>query len=568
MGNSWEKNYVKGAPKSIQFEDITLPAALARTAARFPDRPSLMFQGTVVTFRELEQMVSRFASALIGMDVQPGDRVSLLLPNLIQTAVGIYGALRAGATVVMHSPRLDNLQMEYQLKNAGSELVVGLDVLVPRLINLRERTRVKKIVSCHIRDYLPFLKKKLFPLVKSQLHLETPDDEGVVEFTDLTEGSLIRDQKDRPGMNDTAFILYTSGTTGKSKGVELTHGNVSRNVQQGRSWFPTFKDGEEIVVGCLPFFHVFGLTTALNLGIFYGFGDVLVPIPEPKSVLEAIHAYKATYLPAIPGLYIGMLHDANLKKYDLTSLKGCFSGAAPLPLETIRSFEKITGAQICEGYGQTECSPVSHINPFGGKTKAGTIGVPLPNTEAKIVDVDDFTREITTPDEPGELCLRGPQIMKGYWNLPEETDATIRDGWLLTGDIVTMDKEGYFTFVDRKHDMIVSRGQKIFPRDVDEVLFSHPKVLEACTVGVRDGIKGQSVKAFVVLKKNERATAQEIIDYCKKKLPVYKVPESVDFETELPKSLVGKIVRNDLKRRHLAKEFSNKSQASRQVMTR
>lgn len=557
MKEKWQKFYAQGVPKSITFDDITLPEALTRTAKRFPDRPALMFQGTVVTFQELEQMVSRFASALIGMGVRPGDRVSFVLPNLIQTAVGIYGALRAGAIVVMHNPRIDNLQMEYQLKDAGSELAVCLDVLVPRMINLRKKTGVKKIVSCHIRDYLPFLKKKLFPLVKKQLHLETPHEIGVVEFTDLIEGNLSKNQKHRSSMDDTAFILYTSGTTGKSKGVELTHGSLSRNVQQARSWFPAFKDGEEIVIGCLPFFHVFGLTTALNLAVFYGFGDVLIPLPEPKSILEAIHNYKATYLPALPVLYIGMLHDANLKKYDLTSLKGCFSGAAPLPLDTIRSFEKITGAQICEGYGQTEFSPVSHINPFGGKTKAGTIGLPIPNTEAKIVDVDDFTREITTPGEPGELCVRGPQIMKGYWNLPEKTDATLKDGWLLTGDIVTMDVEGYFTFVDRKHDIIVTREHKVFPRHVDEVIFSHPKVLEACTIGVLDPANGQSVKSFVVLKKNSSATEQEIIDYCERKLPIHKVPKSVEFEPELPKSLVGKILRKELKRRTAARSFLN-----------
>ncbi len=352
-------------------------------------------------------------------------------------------------------------------------------------------------------------------------------------------------------MDDTAFILYTSATTGKAKGVELTHGNASINVQQLRCWFPGFVDGHETVVACLPFFHVFGLTCALNTGIFYGYAVILVPLPEPKSILEAIHTYKATYVPALPSWYTGMINDPSLKKYDLRSLKGCFSGASPLPREIIRSFEKLTGAQICEGYGLTECSPVSHINPFGGKTKPGTIGLPLPNTDAKIVDVDDHTIEIATPGEPGELCVRGPQVMKGYINLPEATQATIKDGWLLTGDIVTVDEEGFFTVVNRKVEMIVSGGQKIFPRELDEVLYSHPKVLDACAIGVPDADRGQVIKAFVVLKKGEKATPQEIVDYCRKKLPPLKTPRFVIFLSELPRTPVGKVLRRELKRLHL-----------------
>jgi len=553
MEKIWLKHYYRGVPAAMTFEDITLPAALARTASRFPDNRALMFQGTVVTFRELDDMASRFAGALAGLGVNPGDRVSIILPNLIQTAVAIYGALRAGAVVVMHNPRNDDMLLEYQFRDAGPETVICLDVLVPRVIALKRKTRIKTIISCHIRDYLPFLKKQLFPLVKRQLHLKTPDEADVLEFTEVIEahGQLAGSRK--ISLEDTAFFLYTSATTGKSKGVELTHANVSRNTQQLRAWFPSFRDGIEIVIGCLPFFHVFGLTCALNIGIFYGFGDVLIPLPEPKSILEGIHDYKATFIPTLPTIYTAIINDPALKKYDLKSVKGCFSGGAPLPLETIRQFEKMTGAQICEGYGLTETSPVTHLNPFGGKTKVGTIGLPLPNTEAKIVDVDDPTVEITTPGQPGELSIRGPQVMRGYVNLPEKTQAVLQDGWLLTGDIVTVDSEGYFTVVDRKKDLIVHRGQKIYPRDVDEVLFSHPKVKEACCIGVPDSSTGQAVKAFVVLRKGERCSQVEIVDYCRRHLAPHQVPKVVDFLEDLPRSPVGKILRKELKRIHLVR---------------
>jgi long-chain acyl-CoA synthetase len=553
MEKVWVKNYPKGVPVSLRFEDISLVAALKRTAGRYPDNKALLFQGTTWTYRELDQAVSRFTSALRELKVRPGDRVSIVLPNIIQTVVAIYGALGAGAVVVMHNPRNDDMQLQYQLSNAGSTVLICLDVLVPRMQSLKPRTGLKKIVSCHIRDYLPFLSKTLFPLVKKDLHLKTSGSSDVLEFTEMLEGAVTATRIQQAAMEETAFVLYTSATTGKSKGVELTHGNVSRNVQQLHAWFPSFKDGQEIVVACLPFFHVFGLTCALNIGIYYGYAVTLVPLPEPKNILEAIDQSGATFIPALPGVYSAVVNDPALKKYKLQSLKGCFSGGAPLPLETIREFENLTGAQICEGYGLTETSPVTHVNPWGGKTKVGTIGLPIPDTDAKIVDVDDPDTEVTTAGVPGELCIRGPQVMKCYSGLPEQTAATLKDGWLLTGDLAMVDSDGYFTIVDRKKDLIVSDGAKIYPRDVDEVLFTHPKVAEGCAIGVPHQEQGQIVKAFVVLKKGQTATAGEIIDFCRTRLPSYKVPRQVDFLDELPRSPVGKILRKELRRMHLVR---------------
>ena len=452
-----------------------------------------------MSFKKLDDMVSRFSAGLTALGVKPGDKVALLLPNLVQTVVVIYGSLRAGAIVVLNNPLYTDRELEHQYNDSGSTFLVSLDVLVPRMINLRGKTGIKKIISCHIRDFLPFPLKQLFPFVKKGMHLKTPASPDVYEFMDLIRTYPPTASPHEAAWDDTAFLLYTGGTTGVSKGVQLTHGNLSSNVQQCRSWFREFEDGKETVVGCLPFFHSFGMTTAMNMGIFYGYGDVLIPKPEPKSILEAISRYKATYLPAVPTLYNGMINFPELKKYDIGSLKGCFSGGAPLPMDTIRSFEALTGSQICEGYGLTETSPVVTINPYGGTTKLGTIGLPIPNTDAKLVDVDDYNLEITVPGEAGELCMKGPQIMKGYINRPEENEIALRDGWLLTGDIAIFDEQGYFSIVDRKKDMIISGGFNIYPRDVDEVLFAHPKVLEGCAIGVPDAYSGERIKAYICL---------------------------------------------------------------------
>jgi len=553
MEKIWLKSYAAGVPAEVDFDKYTLPDALTRTTKKLPDNPALLFQGKTVTYRQLDDMVSRFASSLQKLGVQPGDKVAMLLPNIVQMVVATYGAWRAGAVAVMNNPLYTDRELEHQLNDSGSKYLVSLDVLVPRMMKLREKTKVTQIISCHIRDFLPFPLKQLFPFVRKGMHLKTPAGPGLLEFMDLIKAEPLA-QPEKLNWDDTAALLYTGGTTGVSKGVQLTHGNLCANCQQVNSWFPGFEDGKEIVIGCLPFFHSFGLTSVMNVSICRGFATVLIPKPEAQTILEAIDKYKATYMPAVPTLYNGMINYPELKKYNLSSLGACFSGAAPLPLETIRKFEELTGGQICEGYGLTETSPVTHINPYGGKTKVGTIGLPVPNTEVKLVDVDDYTKEITKPGEPGELCLKGPQIMKGYINRPDETALTLRDGWLLTGDIAIVDEEGYFAIVDRKKDMIISGGFNIYPRDVDEVLFAHPKILEACVIGVPDSHSGERVKAFVVLKEGETATAEEIIEYCGKNLTKYKIPKYVEFVADLPKSAVGKILRKELRAMELGKK--------------
>lgn len=548
MEKIWLKSYAASVPAEIAFETITLPEALTRTAQRFPDNTALIFQGNRISFKKLDDLVSRFAFGLANLGVKPGDKVALLLPNIVQTVVAIYGAMRTGAVVVLNNPLYTDRELEHQFNDSGSTFLVCLDLLVPRMIELRAKTLITKIVSCHIRDYLPFPLKQLFPYVKKEMHKPTPVETDVLEFMDIVRRYPPLAKPHLRRWDDAAVLLYTGGTTGVSKGVPLTHGNLSSNVQQCLAWFPGFEVGKETVVGCLPFFHSFGLTTAMNMAIYSGWADVLIPKPEPKTILEAIDKNQATYMPAVPTLYNGMINFPGLKKYSLKSLKGCFSGGAPLPLETIRRFEDLTGAQICEGYGLTETSPVTHINPFGGTTKPGTIGLPISNTEAKLVNVDDFHEEIKEAGQPGELCLKGPQVMRGYVNRPEETEMALKEGWFLTGDIAVTDEEGYFSIVDRKKDMIISGGFNIYPRDVDEVLFAHPKLIEACVIGVPDVHSGERIKAYVVLKPGETATALEIIDYCRENLVKYKVPKYVAFVDDLPKSAVGKILRKELRR--------------------
>jgi long-chain acyl-CoA synthetase len=553
MEKIWLKSYAPGVPANVKFTNTTLQEALTNTAARFPDNPALIFQGLKITYRELDAMVSKFASALKNLGVRPGDRVGLLLPNLVQTVVGIYGTLRAGAIAVPNNPLYTDRELQHQLSDSGCKILLCLDTLIPRMLKVRESTEITKIISCHIRDWLPFPLKQLFPFVKKSLHLKTPGGENIYEFTDLLKNHDPVDSNYPSKMEDTAVLIYTGGTTGVSKGVELTQGNLSCNCQQAKAWCTEFKDGQEIVLGCLPFFHSYGMTGALNMAIFYGWCDVLIAKPEAGAILAAVHKHKVTFIPGVPTLFNAMINHPQITKFNVSSVKACLSGAAPLALETIRGFETLTGILISEAYGLTETSPCTHAIPLGGKVKPGCIGLPIPDTDAKLVDVDDFTKEITAFGQPGELCVKGPQVMKGYHRRPDETAAILKDGWLLTGDVATVDDEGYFTIVDRKKDMIISGGFNIYPREVDEVLFTHPKILEACAIGVPDSHSGERVKAYVVLKQGETSTEQEIVVYCQERMARYKAPKYVEFVAELPKSAVGKILRKELRRMDLAK---------------
>ena len=545
----WLKSYEKGVPETIRYEEICMPAILDRTAKQFPEKTALIFQGFTLSFRQLKDMVDRFAACLTAFGVKQGDAVALLLPNVIPCVVAYFAILKIGAISVMNNPLYSDPELDHQFNDSGAKVLVTLDLLGNRMIDLRPKTKIKQIVYTSIGDYLPFPKNLLFPLVakKKKLAADVKAATDVFKWKDCIAKYAPNPPAVKIGFEDVAMYQYTGGTTGVSKGVMLTHANLSKQVQQLKAWFPAFNNGTEIMLGALPYFHVFGLSVSMNFSIHMGFAQVLVPRPQPEPLLESIRNFRPTFAPLVPTMYIGMLNHPDLKKTNMSCIKGAFSGSAPLPVEVIHDFEKATGAVIVEGFGMTETTPVTHVNPFhGGARKVGSIGVPISDTLCRIVDLEDGVKDMPI-GERGELIVKGPQIMKGYRGMPEETANTLKDGWIYTGDIATMDEDGYFYIVDRKKDMIISGGFNVYPRDIDEIYYDHPKVQEACSIGIPDPKRGENVKLFIVLKEGETATQEEMIEFGKTKLAAFKLPTEVEFRKELPKTNVGKILRKQLK---------------------
>ncbi len=545
----WTTAYEKGVSHTIDYQDVLVPQYLEESARAFPNRPALIFQGFSLTFEELNDMVGRFAAALKDFGIQKGDSVAILLPNVIPCVVAYYATLRIGGIVVLNNPLYSDRELEHQFTDANAKFLITLDLLADRMVKLRDKTDIKTIVYTSIGEFLPFVKRLLFPLVakKKGLAKDVAPAKDLYKFKDV----IAKYEPDRAqtdlSMDDVAMYQYTGGTTGVSKGVMLTHRNISYQIQQIEAWFPTFKKGKEVMLGALPIFHVFGMSTSMNFAIRMGWTNILVPKPQPGPLLEAISKFKVTFAPMVPTMYIGILEHPDIDSTDLTSVTGCFSGSAPLPLDVINNFQDKTGSIIVEGFGLTESTPVTHVNPFLGKRKQGSIGVPVADTLCKIVDIEDKTKQMPV-GEAGELLIKGPQVMKGYLNRPDATAETLtEDGYLCTGDVAKMDEDGYFYIVDRIKDMIISGGYNVYPRDIDEVLFEHPKILEACCIGIPHPKRGEAVKAFVILKEGQTMTEKEVIDYCATKLAKYKLPIAVEFRQELPKSNVGKILRKDLR---------------------
>ena len=555
MDKPWLKFYEEGVPENIPYKTICLPHILDRTAEEFPKKTALVFQGCTITFRQLQEMANRFAACLADFGIQKGDAVAILLPNLIPCVVAYYAILKAGGIVVMNNPLYTDHELKHQFNDSGARLIITLDLLANRMIDLRPQTSIDKIVVTSIGDYLPFPKNLLFPVVGRLKKLAAPVKKAkdVYRWKDCLERFPPSPPQVQIAFDDVAIYQYTGGTTGICKGVELTHENLSKQVQQCAAWFPQFKRGTEIMLGALPYFHVFGMTVAMNFSVYMGWSQVLIPKPQPGPLLEAISKFKPSFAPLAPAMYIGMLSHPALNKTDMSCLKGAFSGSAPLPVEVIREFEKIAGAVIVEGYGMTETSPVTHVNPFaGGARKAGSIGVPFSDTLCRIVDLEDGRTDVPG-GEAGELIIKGPQIMRGYKGMPEETANTLRDGWCYTGDIATMDEDGYFYIVDRKKDMIITGGFNVYPRDIDEIFYQHPKVQEACAIGIPDPKRGENSKVFVVLKEGETATAEELIAFCRTKLAKYKLPTEIEFRKDLPKTNIGKVLRKQLRAEEMEK---------------
>jgi long-chain acyl-CoA synthetase len=550
----WTKFYEPGVPASINYPEITLGGVLAQTASKFPSHTALLFYGKKITFSELGQLANRFSRALTGLGVIKGDRVALMLPNIPQMVIAYYGTLRTGAIAVSTNPLYHEHELEVQLKDSGAETLVALDMFYPVIAHVLPRTSVKNLILCGIKDYLPFPKNLLYP-IKAKIEKQWVNVKRAAPIYDFLD--LIKRKSGAPvetvvSPDDTALLQYTGGTTGIPKGAVLTHRNLVANAVHNRAWLTLRHEGQERVLAVIPFFHVYGMTTAMNLGILIGAELVLIPKFHTKEVLKFIARYRPTIFPGIQAMYLAIANYAKIHKYDLTSIKAAISGAGPLMHEVQERFEHLTKARIVEGYGLSEASPVTHCNPIFGERKPGSIGLPFPDTEARIVDIETGMKDLPV-GEAGELVVKGPQVMKGYWNRPAETAYALRGGWLHTGDIAKMDEDGYFYIVDRIKDMIKTVGENVYPREVEEVLFMHPKVKDAVVIGLPQEFMGEEIKAYVVLKEGETATAEEIIQFCREQLSKFKVPKEVEFRKELPKTLVGKVLRRVLRDEELRK---------------
>jgi long-chain acyl-CoA synthetase len=555
IATPWLDSYPPGVPEHVQVPQENLARLLADAARDYPHAPAFHFEGRTTSYAELAEQAWRFAGALAGLGVTKGTRVGLILPNSPQVIVAFFATLRLGGVVVLNNPLYTEPELEHQLGDAGVEVLVCLDLLYERVKPLRQRLGIREVIVTSMLDELPALKRVLAPYTRRgrEASATVSKDEPVQRWRELLRrvDDKPREAKVDPS-SDLALLQYTGGTTGVAKGVMLSHANLSANVEQVRAWFPDADPGHEVMMAVLPFFHVYGLTVCLLLGVRLRAALVLLPRFDLSAVVASIDRLRPTLFPGVPSMYVAINNAVVDGGHDLSSIKACLSGAAPLPLEVAERFEHFSGGRLVEGYGLSESSPVALANPIYGKRKAGTIGMPLPDTLASVVDPDDPSRALP-PGQSGELALRGPQVMLGYWNRPEETAQVLRDGWLLTGDMAVMDDEGYFTIVDRKKDLIIAGGYNIYPREVEEVLYQHPKIQEACVAGVPDPYRGETVKAFVVLRPGERATSEEIREFAKGRLAAYKVPRSVEFRDELPKTLVGKVLRRALVEEERAK---------------
>ncbi|EEK76957.1 Long-chain-fatty-acid--CoA ligase [Bacillus cereus R309803] len=543
----WLQSYPEEIPATIAYDIQPLHRYLEKMVSRYPEKKALHFLGKDVTFADFHDKVKKFANYLQKLGIEKGDRVAIMLPNCPQSVIGYYGTLLAGGIVVQTNPLYTERELEYQLHDSGAKVILCLDLVFPRVTNVQNATRLEHVIVTRIADFLPFPKNLLYPFVQKKqanLVVNVSESETIHLWKSVEKESNTDVEVPCDPENDLALLQYTGGTTGFPKGVMLTHKNLVSNTLMGAHWLYNCTEGEEVILGVLPFFHVYGMTAVMNLSIMQGYKMVLIPKFDMKMVFEAIKKHKVTLFPGAPTIYIALLNSPLLKEYDISSIQACISGSAPLPVEVQEEFERVTGGKLVEGYGLTESSPVTHGNFLWEKRVPGSIGVPWPDTEAIIMSLE--TGEALPPGEIGEIVVKGPQIMKGYWNKPEETAAVLQDGWLHTGDVGYMDEDGFFYVKDRKKDMIVASGFNVYPREVEEVLYEHEKVQEVVTIGVPDPYRGETVKAFVVLKEGAECSEEELDQFARKYLAAYKVPKVYEFREELPKTTVGKILRRVL----------------------
>jgi len=550
----WLAFYDQGVPKTLEYPQQTLPEVLADTAQKFPDHPAIYYFGTRVNYGELNDKVNQFANLLIAEGIKPGDRVALYLPNCPAAVISFYAVLRTGAILTQLNPLYSASETSHQLKDSGAQYVVSLDRFVPILKQVAAQCGLKKVWVTRVNDYFPWLLHTLYPLKakKEKTWVNWPKEPLYHSFVKELDSASVEPVNVPLDMDKTALLQYTGGTTGVAKGVIMTHRNMTANAYQCRYWLPHLENGNEVFMLAIPIFHSYGMTAGMNFALVTVASMVLIPKFEVVQVLKAVDKYKVSIFPGVQAIYVAINNYPDVKKYNIHSIKACISGAGPLHQEVQKKFEELTGGKLVEGYGLTEASPVTHCNPVYGRRKMGMIGLPFVGTDSKIMDVETGTQEMPVKGI-GELVIKGPQVMQGYWNHPEETAMVLKDGWLYTGDIGYMDEEGFFAIVDRKKDMVKVGGENVYPRDVEEVLFQNEKVLDCVAAGVPDEVLVDKIKAYIVLKPGQTATAQEIIDFCKTRLAKFKVPKEVEFRQSLPKNMVGKMLRRLLVEEEKAK---------------
>ncbi|MGZ5326958.1 MAG: long-chain-fatty-acid--CoA ligase [Actinomycetota bacterium] len=554
----WHATYPPDVPISLApYPRESVFALLQNAAAGFPDRPALAFFGRHLSYGWLLKEVERFSAVLAGLGVQKGDRVGLILPNCPEYVIAWYACMRIGAIAVGNNPLYTERELEHQITDSGTRVMVVLDQVYARFGRIRGAAGVQEVIAVRLNHYMPAPIKWLAPLKfrsdakKHETSLPfIPPEHEVRWWSDAMKaaGPVPPVARVEDPEKECAALIYTGGTTGLSKGAMLSHMNLVANARQATAWFPVVRQGEDGILASLPFFHSFG-TLAMNFSMTKAAKLVLIPRFEIDMVLKALSKEKPSLFPGVPRMYIALNEDPRTPTHDLKSLKACISGAAPLPMAVAKRFEAITdGAKVVEGYGLTECSPVTHANPLMGERREGSIGMPLPDTDVKLTDLDEPDRIVPQGDR-GEMCIKGPQVMLGYWNRPDESAMVIRDGWLHTGDVAVMSPDGYFTIVDRIKDMIIVSGFNVYPTEVEAVLYHHPKILKCAVAGVPDATTGERVKAYIVLREGESATAEEITAWCRdpeQGLTGYRVPKDIEFRDSLPETLIGKVLRRAL----------------------
>ncbi|WP_263707591.1 long-chain-fatty-acid--CoA ligase [Shouchella tritolerans] len=557
----WFQHYPKQVRPFLDYGDVPLQHFFKQSANRFPQHEAIHFLGKTLSYEELYDQTLRFANRLQKLGVKKGDRVAIMLANSPQSVIGYYAVLMVGGVVVQTNPLYVERELEHQLADARAKVILCLDSVLPKVEKVIERTSLELVIVTSIAEYLPFPKNMLFPLVQKRQGIpkvKVTYSERILPFARLVKEGEALEPEVEINAEDLALLQYTGGTTGLAKGVMLTHRNLVVNAEQCDAWLYKTEEGSERVLGVMPFFHVYGMTTVMNLAVKTAATMVLLPKFKPEEVLRTIEKQQITLFPGAPTMYVALVNNEHIHQYDLTSIKACISGASALPLEVQQKFEAQTKGRIVEGYGLTETSPVVCANPIWEKRKTGSVGIPWPDTDVMVYSLEkDGEAEI---GEVGELFVRGPQVMKGYWMRPEETAQTFHDEWLKTGDMARMDEEGYVYIVDRKKEIIIAGGFNIYPREVEEVLFEHEAVVQAAVIGVPDEYRGETVKAFIVLREGETVSEKEMEAYCRQKLAAYKIPRLYEFRDELPTTLTGKI----LKRVLISEEQARKEEQAQQ----